>query len=78
VTAVDAHGLERLRRLERQNAALRRHRAQLERVLAVALRVAVGGTGVQPLELLGVIEEADRRVQEPPLETVINVLKATA
>ena len=73
----ERHRAEKLRRLERENEMLRAHRAQLERLLAVALRVAVGKTGVDPLVLCRVLEELDRRAEEPPLEPAVRVLQET-
>ena len=48
---------EQIRDLRADVESLRGQRAKLERVLAVLLRVATGGTSVEPLALLGVIEE---------------------
>jgi hypothetical protein len=56
---------------------LRRHRDQLEQVLALTLRIAVGGTKVSPTALLALLEEIDRRVQSP-VERVVRVLRETA
>lgn len=46
---------ERATRLARENEHLRAERNRLERMLAVALRVAVGGTTCQPVHLLEAI-----------------------
>ncbi len=50
--------------LEAENAALKAYRAQLERLLGLAVEVAASGTGVRPLTLLAVLEDLDRTVQE--------------
>ena len=47
---------DRIRHLERE-------RSRLERLLALALPIAVHGTEVKPLELLAVLEELDRKSQ---------------
>lgn len=72
---LDAYRAERIRRLEREVAYLRAHRAQLEALLATALRVAVARTTVDPLTLLGVLEEMERR--EAPAELAVRVLVET-
>jgi len=51
--------LERLRRLEAELEFLRAERQRLERLLALSLRVAVGGSACGPLDLLGALEDLD-------------------
>jgi hypothetical protein len=62
VTTTQVVDLEQYRRakvrgLERRVAFLESERARLERLLATALRTATGGTNVEPLALLDVLEE---------------------
>ena len=59
----DARRRERLRRAEARATWLDDYRCQLERILALALRVAVGGTDVSPEALLAVLEEMDAHTQ---------------
>lgn len=60
----DRHRREKLQRAERRAAFLATERARLERLLALALRVAThDGKDADPLALLSVIEELDRAVQ---------------
>jgi hypothetical protein len=73
-----AHQRERIRHLGLENEALRRHRDQLERLLAIALQVATGKTKTTPMALLGVLEEFDALVNETPAEKVLRVLRETA
>lgn len=64
---IEAHRAKRNRQLERENSYLRAERNRLERLLADALLVAVGGTrystagvpsrNVQPLALLDLLAE---------------------
>ena len=82
--------LRRNRRLERENEHLRAERLRLERLLAVALRVAVGKHDITPLlegiaTLLGTnlarpawVEHRDRATAEARLERVVAVLQETA
>lgn len=57
-----AHQRGRIRALERDNRHLEQHRNQLERLLAWTLQIAAGRK-CEPLVLLAVLEEVDRRVQ---------------
>jgi hypothetical protein len=50
---------EKIRRLEADVEGLRAYRAQLERILALALVVSVGDSGVEPTELLRLLEQID-------------------
>jgi hypothetical protein len=77
----------RLRGLEQRVTFLEAERARLERLLTIALRTATGGTNVEPLTLLSVLEDVDRQaaadrvVQRPlphPLEWYVQVLRETA
>jgi len=56
---LDEHRRRRLQAADRRIEALLLHRAQLERLLALACRVAVGGTAVSADVLLDVIEQID-------------------
>jgi hypothetical protein len=56
----------RVSTLERENEMLRAERIRLERLLALALEVAVGQTNVDPLALLDVLGElAEADVARP-------------
>lgn len=82
---------ERLARLERENEHLRADCVRLERLLGVALTVAVGGTGVSPWALLEVIaalagtdparsawaEARERRDSERAIADLVRVLRET-
>jgi hypothetical protein len=59
VDGYDVHEYRRRRNhdLELESEFLRAERIRLERLLAVALRVAVGGTAVSPLALLDALAE---------------------
>jgi len=50
---------EKMIRLERRVELLEAERRRLERLLALALRVAIGGTGTKPTALLSVLCELD-------------------
>jgi hypothetical protein len=52
---LDEYRRERLAKLERENEYLRGERDRTERLLALALQVAVGKTDVSPLALLEVL-----------------------
>lgn len=56
---LDEYRRERAAKLERQVEHLDAERKRLERLLAGALRVAVGQSGVSPTELLQVIAELE-------------------
>ena len=58
------HHRQRTRAAERRAEHLERQRAKLERLLVLALTVAVGTTGADRLELLGVLEDVDRVATE--------------
>jgi len=88
---VEEYRRERLHRLERENDLLKGERVRLERLLALALRVAVGSTGVSPTTLLSVlgvyagtnlgraafIEQRERREAELALDKVVYVVRET-
>jgi hypothetical protein len=60
---VDRYRRERNRRLRAQVDHLERHRAQLERLLGLALLVATHGTPCSPMGLLAMLEELDCETQ---------------
>lgn len=68
---LEQHRTEKRRRLEREVEHLRRHRDQLERLLALCLQTATAKTTVTPLALLSVLEELDTRANESQSERVL-------
>lgn len=56
---VEQHRREKLRRTEQRCEWLDGYRRKLERLLGLALTVAVAGTGVEPLALLDVLDDLD-------------------
>lgn len=63
------HHRERTREAERRAEHLERERSRLERLLALALRVATAdGKDADPLALLSVLEELDRAVEQDAAE----------
>ena len=70
------HQRDRMRTLERENAHLEQARRRLERILAIALRVAVGDD-CDPLVLLQVLEEIDRK-RGTPTHELVQLLRETA
>jgi len=75
------HHRQRTRRAEARADGLERHRQRLERILAIALRVATGdGHDADPLALLKVIEELDQTMQrdERSIDDLARLLRATA
>jgi hypothetical protein len=86
------HRRERNAHLERENERLHGERIRLERLLALALQVATGGTTVAPTSLLGVlcelagtnparpayVERRERQEAETRMERVVQVLRETA
>jgi hypothetical protein len=65
---LDTHRRERLASAERRVSFLEGERGRLERLLAYALRVAVGGTNVQPAELLEAIARLDEFAPPAPVD----------
>lgn len=73
------HHRQRTRRAEARVDALERHRDQLQRILILALQMAVSNSGVNPLELLAVLEDADREIEKPKLsDNLVRLLRETA
>ncbi|MEO5575049.1 MAG: hypothetical protein ABIR67_10650 [Gaiellaceae bacterium] len=77
------HNRKRTREAERRADHLERERAKLERLLAVVLDVAVGGTGVDRLELLTMLEkmleqvDQIRQLPERSIEDLAQLLRET-
>jgi hypothetical protein len=78
---------DRLRGLEQRITFLEAERARLERLVALAVRAATGGTNVAPAALLSAIEDLDRqaapdRVPQRPLphdlDWYVELLRETA
>jgi hypothetical protein len=70
---------DEMRRLRADVEHLRAYRAKLERLLGIALQIAVAGTGTTTLALLDAIEELDRQQQEilARRERALEVLRDT-
>lgn len=72
------HQRERLRSLERHNAALEQVRRRLERLLAITLRVAAGDD-CDPHTLLRVIEQLDQEAERGrTIDELAQLLRETA